>query len=153
MATKETPEWAPLPQMTFKKMGCDPKDAVRKEQSVYMCRVFGEASDMKTKEAKNGDLYSYLVGEFRGISSEGKKFEAQKLFLPGGILEQIEAALKAANGKPVQFGYDVYATPDDNSVGYRYAAKTLLKSEASDRLTEITKALSEKKPEKVVEKK
>ena len=145
MAKNETPEWAPLPQMTLKKLGCDPKEAVRKEETIYMGRVFGEASSMKTKEAKNGDLYSYLVGEFRAINNEGKKFEAQKLFLPGGILEQIEAALTAADGKPVQFGYDIYATPDDNSVGYRYAAKTLLKSEASDRLTEITKALESKK--------
>lgn len=140
-------DFSQLPQITFKKAGCDAKEAIRQNTTVFMCRVFGEAAALKTKEARNGDTYSYLVGEFRIINSEGKGFESGKLFLPGGIMEQIEAALKAAEGRAVQFGYDVFSTVDvGTSIGYRYAAKSLLKTEASDRLATITEQVGDKLP-------
>src|SRR5574337_473796 len=110
-----------------------------------MCRSFGEAAAVKSKEAKNGDVYSYLIGEFRAVNNEGAKFEAEKLFLPGGIMEKIEASLNQADGKAVQFGYDIYSTPDDSvTVGYRYAAQSVLATQATDRLATLAKSLDAK---------
>jgi hypothetical protein len=141
-ASEERPEFLPLAQLTLKACGCNPKDAIKESKAVFMARIFGEAGSVKTKVARSGDPYSYLVGEFRAVNGDKEGFESNKLFLPGGIFEQVEAAVNAADGKPVQFGYEIYSVPDEkSSVGYRYSAKMLLKTEASNRLDELTKQL------------
>lgn len=152
MAEKER-KYEPIATMSVKKMGCDARDAIKAEGAVYMCRIYGEAVDMKTKESRNGDPYSYFVGTFRAITAEGKAFESEKLFLPGTLAETIEAQLKTSDGAGVQFGWDLFATPDDSlSIGYRYAAKTLLKPEVTERLSALTKAV-ENMPQVTTEKK
>src|SRR5438105_3433746 len=105
----QLPEYSPVAQITMAKIGCKPKEAIKQDKTVFMCRVFGEAVQLKTKEARSGDMYSYLLGEFRAVNSDGAKFETEKLFLPGGILESIETALKSSGDKPVQFAYDIFA--------------------------------------------
>jgi len=139
-------EYEPMAQMTFKKMGCDAKDAIRAGKNVFMCRVFGEAADIKVKEAKGGDTYSYLIGEFRAETAAGKLFESGKLFLPGSIMETVEAQLKTVeDGKGVQFAFDVFSQPDDDvTIGYKYAVRQLIKPESSDRLIEMGKQLATK---------
>lgn len=131
-----------LGQMTFKACGWEPKRAIKEEKKVYLGRVFGEAASYKTKEARNGDTYNYLIGEFRATGlNEGKPcfYESGKLFLPTGAMEQVEAALKTANGGAVKFAYDVFVAPDDKvTIGYRYGFKTLIKTEASNRLADLT---------------
>ena len=135
---------APIAQMTIKTVGCAPKDAIRQDKQVFMCRIYGEATSAKTKEARSGDAYTYLIGIFRAERpSKGDAetavgpvcvFESEKLFLPSGIQEKIESQL-TATGKPVQFGYDIYSTPDSQvTVGYRYAAAAVVETAASDRL-------------------
>lgn len=137
-------EFTPIAQMTFKKMGMDAKDAVRNEAPVFMGRLFGEAVAIKTKEAKNGDPYQYIVGTFRCITGDGKAFESEKLFLSSGLQESIETALTQAEGKAVEFAYDVFSVPDDkSSVGYKYAAKSLKKTETSDRLAVLSKEMEQ----------
>ena len=139
---EERPEYLPLAQMTIKAIGCNPKEAIKQGKQVFMAKIFGEASEVKTKTARSGDPYSYLLGDFRAVNGEGLGFEASKLFLPGGIFEQIEAALNQNKGSSVQFGYDIYSILDEkSSVGYRYSAKQLMKTEASTRMEEMTKAL------------
>jgi hypothetical protein len=140
----------PIAQMTIKTVGCDPKDAIRQDKQVYMCRIFGEATAAKTKESRNGDAYTYLLGVFRAErpprgEEEGiQRYESDKLFLPSGIQEKIESQL-AATSKPVQFGYDLYSTPDSKvSVGYRYAAAHCVETAASDRLAVLAKELEGK---------
>jgi hypothetical protein len=140
-AGADKPEWQPLGDMSIKKLGCDAKDAIRanngKGGNVYMCRIFGEAVEYKTKEGKSGDMYNYLIGDFRGVNAKGEKFESTKLFLPGRLLEEVESALKSS-GQPVEFGYDIFSTVDDSSsVGYKYAVKAVVKTEASDRVEKM----------------
>ena len=152
MATKKVategkqPDWLPLPKMQLRTLGCNGKDAVKQEKPVYMCRIFGEAQDVKTKEARSGDTYSYFVGEFRAINAGNEQFQSGILFLPGKLHETVEAAIKAAGGKGVKFAYDISSIPDEkSSVGYQYGAKSLIKTEASDRLEELTAELAGKK--------
>lgn len=141
--------WTPLGQFTMKTIGCTPKEAIKQGKAVFMARIYGEASAVKTKEAKNGDLYSYFVGEFRAINATGAKFESTKLFLPGSIFEIIEAELKAGDGKPVQFGYDVFSSPAENTIGYQYVSKPIVKTAASDRLSMMEKAINDKAMPKI----
>jgi hypothetical protein len=151
MATKKAaneskPEWQPIPKMALKAMGSNGKEAVKQGKNVYMGRIYGEAQAVKTKENRSGDMYSYLVGEFRSINGNGEKFESGILYLPGKLFETVESMLKSADGKAVRFAYDIYSTVDEkSSVGYSYAAKTLIKTEASNRLEEMTAELTEKK--------
>jgi hypothetical protein len=57
-------------------------------------------------------------------------------------LEEIESSLKSAQGSAVTFGYDIYSVEDkDSSTGYKYAAKSLVKTEAQDRIKELSKNL------------
>lgn len=149
----EKPEWSPLGDMTIKKIGADPKDAIRQNATVFMGRIFGEASALKTKDAKNGDVYQYLIGDFRAVNAKGDKYESTKLFLPGRLLEEIEAALNST-GQPVEFGYDIFATLDESSsVGYKYAVKTVVKTEASDRVSKMAASVMAKPMPKVEAKK
>jgi hypothetical protein len=144
------PEYTPLPQINLKKIGCQPKQAVRLDKPVYMARIYGECTSVKTKDGRNGDPYSYLVGMFRAVTPDGKKWETEKLFLPGGIMEAVESQWESGGKKPVQFGYDILAVPDDNSVGYRYSAKSLIKTESSDRLAGMSSSLESAKMPKEV---
>lgn len=140
----EKPEWQPLGDMSLKKMGCDPKDAIRQNGNVYMARVFGEATALKSKEAKSGDVYAYLIGDFRGVNSKGEKYESTKLFLPERLREEIESAL-TSTGMPVEFGYDIYSTVDESSsVGYKYAAKSVIKTETSNRVEKLAASVMAK---------
>jgi hypothetical protein len=154
MAEKTKHKVAPIAQMTIKTLGCDPKDAIRQEKQVFMCRIYGEATSAKTKEARSGDAYTYLIGIFRGerpSKSDAEKaegpvqsYESEKLFLPSSFQEKIESQL-TATGKPVQFGYDIYSTPDANvTVGYRYAAAAVVETAASDRLAVMASELLSK---------
>lgn len=145
MATEQ--KFETIAQISGKKCGCDARDAIKEGKQVYLYRVFGEATDSKAKESRGGDPYTYLIGEFRLITAEGKGFESNKLFLPAGLLESIEGSLKAAGDNAVQFAYDVFSTPDkDTTIGYRYAAKALIQTEASDRLAALTGQLGSVKP-------
>jgi hypothetical protein len=136
-----------------KAIGASPKEAAKTGEPYYCGRIYGEATSVKTKEKKNGDMYSYLVGEFRGIGPDGKKFESMKLFLPGGIFEQVESSL-TSTGKPVTFGFDIFAQPDDGvAFGYRYGYRSILKTEASSRLEAMSVALADKEVPKAPPKK
>jgi hypothetical protein len=141
-------EFTPLPQITIKALGGDGKDAIRANEgkggTVFMCRIYGEIADIKTKEARTGDVYDYFIGEFRAVDAEGKGYESSKLFLPSTIKEPLQGALGVSDGKPVKFGFDIFANPDNKTtIGYRYATKGLVKTEASDRLVEMGAALAE----------
>lgn len=145
----------PLSQMTIKNCGCDPRQAIRDGKQVFMIRIFGEATASKTKEARNGDEYTYLIGSFRGVRPSltpqekadfGAEviFESDKLFLPSTLQEKIEATL-ATSKNAVQFGYDIYSTPDkDVTVGYRYAAAAIVDTQATDRLDAMAESLTAK---------
>lgn len=133
-----------LRKMTLKACGCDPKRAIKEEKQVFMARIAGEAVAVKTKEARSGDPYSFLIGVFMAQTPD-KTFESEALFLPGFMFEKIEAELKANDGKPVQFAYDVFARPDDKvTIGYSYVAQAVIKTQATSRLEELAKSFSDK---------
>lgn len=146
MSNENTPAAAePLAQMSVKDCGMDPKEAVRKRATVFMVRIFGEASAMKTKTARSGDAYSYFIGNFGAINANGKEFVSDKLFLPGSIAEKLEVQLSGSNGAPVEFGYDIYSTEDTKATaGFRYASKTVIETAVTNRLEQMSKELATK---------
>jgi hypothetical protein len=132
----------PLTQMAMKNLG-NPKDG--RAKNTYLGRIFGQCTAVKTKESRSGDPYQYLVGSFIGIGSDGQQYSTEKLFLPAGLMEGIESQWKAGSEAPVEFAYDIFSNPDDKSAtGYRFGAKTLLKTETTDRLSAMSKELETK---------
>lgn len=130
-----------IPQMNVKSIGGQPKLAASSKQTVFCGRFFGEVTAMKTKEQRNGNFYSYFVGEFRAIGPDGKHYSSEKLFLFGSLSEKIESMLKSSNS-PVEFAVDIFATPSDKAgVGYVYASKSLIETAASDRIAKIAESL------------
>lgn len=149
--TENTATVQPLAQMTVKATGADARDCIRQNKQVFLVRIYGEATAVKTKESRAGDAYSYLIGMFRAVrpakgdEKTDQVFEAEKLFLPGAIQEKLEALISTGGNKPVQFGYDLFATPDSNvTAGYRYAAASIIESQATDRLKTISETLTSK---------
>jgi hypothetical protein len=133
-------QYETVSSISFKNCEADGKRAVKEEKTVPVGRIYGEASGIKSKEDRKGQVFSYLLGQFRFINYAGKGYESEKLFLPGGMLENIEAALK--NATAVQFAYDVVANyVPANNIGYQYAAKAIIKTEAADRMTAMEKVL------------
>lgn len=135
-------EVIPLAQMAMKNIG-NPKDG--RTKSTFIGRVYGQVTAVKSKEGRNGDPYQYLVGQFQAVGSDGKQYSTEKLFLPGGIMEGIEAQWVSGGQAPVEFAFDVFSNPDNESAtGYRYACKTLLKLETTDRINAMSKELEGK---------
>lgn len=131
-----------LTKMGITYMQMTGKEAVKQGKSVFMCRIYGEATDSKTKEDRTGRPYTYLIGQFRGVNNKGEEFESEKLFLPDGIMEKVLSQLAQAEGAPVKFGYDITsAVNDKSSVGYNYVATTIIKTETSDRLKDMEASL------------
>jgi hypothetical protein len=145
-AEQEGNEIVPLTEMNVgTKIDMDPRDAFAKKGSVFMCRVWGQLASIKSKEAKNGDVYSYLIGMFRCTNGKGKDFESGKLYLPTGMMEELEGKFKAEGETPIKFAYDVYANYDKGvSVGYRYAFKRVLAAETTNVLADIEKEMASK---------
>lgn len=129
------------------KIDMDPREVNATKKPMFMCRVVGQCNMIKSKEGKNGDVYSYIVGDVYIINGKGQHFTCGKMYLPAGLLEEVESAYKAGGEQPTKFGYDVYANYDKGvSVGYRYAAKKLFESEATNVLRDMLKDVMGSKP-------
>jgi hypothetical protein len=92
-----------------------------------------------------------LTGDFVGVNlQDGTEYRSGKLFLPGGIHETIESAVKNNEGKAVKFGLEVRSVVAANPIGYSYQAVQLLKPEGSDPMDELRRALpsADEKPKK-----
>jgi len=135
-------KWIALPRMTVKNIGGKPRKVSEEVPQVYIGRIWGEANGSKIKELSSGDPMTIFVGDFRATNMDGDKFECNRMSLPESISESLEAALAVSAGKPVAFAFDLYANFSANSpVGYGYAVKSLVKTEASNRVEEMTVAL------------
>jgi hypothetical protein len=152
-----------LKQLTIKTIGCEPRAAAKQNRQFFLCRIFGEANHSRTKEGKNGDPYSLLIGAFRAECplppappqaelpgmpdtpppATSKAFDSDTLLLPGGLEGQIEKLLKSSGGKPVQFGYDVFSIPAPANVsGFTYHAVEVITPVTSDHLTAIANTVA-----------
>lgn len=118
------------------------KGTVGRDGQTFLCRIFGEVNGTKVKEF-NGRNSTMFLGQFLALDEDGTEFASEKLYLPGGVSESLEAAVEKSMGEPVKFGYDIFAGPSEKSpVGYVYSAKVVIKTEQSNRLVEMAKELA-----------
>ena len=113
-----------------------PQECVKAGKTLELGTIYGLVTAIKTREDKSGRLYSYLVGDFGATNTDGKEFISEKLFLPPFVMEPLEG-LFAKDGA-TKFAYTFYAQPDDSiSMGWKYAAKSLIKAQANNVLSEL----------------
>ena len=154
-----TIEITPMKTMSVKKCGADPYRAVVLKSRVFVIRMWGEASGVVTKESRtSGDPYSYLVGAFRATvppveadpatkteAAPQKEYSSEICFLPGGIQETVEAAVRTSGGKAVEFGYDIFADYNTESITkYQYVAAPTVETAATERLAALSAKLASK---------
>lgn len=132
-----------LSKMSTTTLGCKPKECIKADKQLYIGRVFGEVGGMKPKEF-NGRTSMMFLGVFQARTADGKFYQSEKLYLPGGVSESLEAAFTANDSAATKFGYDLFVSPSEKSpVGYTYSAKSVIKTEASDRLKDMESELGE----------
>lgn len=105
----------------------------RNGESVKLMRVIGQCTGMKTGESQFGPWIAF-TGSFQAIKMEtGEIFRSGKIFLPE-VAEQLLAPLvMEADGKAVEFAFDIEAKRDDSlAIGYIYEVTPLLEVAESD---------------------
>lgn len=164
-ATPETPANPPTPEtsapetaqessfvskLSIKALGCDPRLAKGVNAQV-LCRIFGMAQGLKHGEDKNsGNLWTALQGSFEGINAQedsddfGKVLRSGKLFLPAGIQDVVEGAVRqiensagGAETAAVTFALEIRSVKAANPIGYSYEARSLTPTVKTDPLTEM----------------
>lgn len=98
-------------------------------------RIFGIVSGVETKETTIGASLKF-TGEFRGINGDGEEFMAPVCYLIEPAAGMLAAAFAGAEGRPVNFGFDIFVSPKEKrspvDLGYEYQIKPLLETRASD---------------------
>lgn len=140
-------EVAIVARMSVKALGCVPSpndDGSPKR----LCVIFGSADGIKTGEDNNGRVWSALTGTFEGVNLKtNERFRSGKLFLPGGIHETVENAVKTLqedSGSSVKFGLELRSVKASNPIGYSYQAVPLVQVSQEDPLAELRTAIEAK---------
>ena len=134
------PEEVMIPKMSIKGIGCKPAGAPAATPK-RLCVILGKASGIKTGEDNTGRIWSALTGMFLGKNLEtDETFRSGKLFLPSGIHDAVEAAVKTLppDGGVVKFALELRSVEAKNPIGYSYQAVNLIPMEAeTDELAEL----------------
>lgn len=153
-----------LTKMSVKSVGANPARAKTENCKVPLARFYGIARGIVMKVDQRGEPITGLTGDFYATNVEsGEEFQSGVLYLPGGIHELLVNGVDQGEmndkGKPiytpVEFGFDVWAAPATNPIGYSYEATPLLEARVSDPIAalqekfgDLPKALPAPKPEK-----
>lgn len=124
----------------------DVKDVIRNNAPVYMGRLYGLMTGVKVlQNRRTGDEMTCLLGEFRSESPDGTAgLESDRMFVYRALEEKLVSTFKSGGEKPVEFGYDITAVPDDkSSTNYSFSAKSIFATATSDRLNAISKTTAE----------
>lgn len=134
-------------KLTIKTLGCIPSlvKALKPEQGTKLaiCRMYGKASKVSYQPDKDaGKFFTVFMGNFEGINlQDGTVLRSGKMFLPPGIQEVVENAIKSAQAKDanasISFAFEIRAVQATNPIGYSYEAAALKNPEAEDELAEM----------------
>ena len=126
-------------KLSVKGIGCKP---VGTKEPTDLCIIGGKADGCKVGEDKTGKIFSALTGSFLAKNlQDGTEFRSGKLFLPSGIQEVIENAVRGLgddSGGSVKFLFKISSIEAGNPIGYSYRATSLIPTVAeTDELGEL----------------
>lgn len=102
-------------------------------------RVVGIARGVEDIQTQYG-IAKKFKGEFRGTDLQtGEVSASPVLYLPNPIDLLLAECVVSSEGKPVEFGFDVFVKPSDREggAGYEYVSKTLMEAKPSDPLAAL----------------
>ena len=102
-------------------------------------RVVGIARAVEDIQTQYG-IAKKFKGEFRGTDLQSGEISASPvLYLPNPIDLLLAEGVASSDGKPVEFGFDIFVKPSDREggAGYEYVSKTLLEAKPSDPLSAL----------------
>jgi hypothetical protein len=146
--TPNTNEEPLVTKMSVKGIGCKPTGGLPADDTKPnpMCLIMGKASGIKMGEGGDGRMWTALTGTFRGVNlTTGKAFRSGKLFLPAGIQDVVEGAVKQlpVDGGAVKFAMRIESIKATNPIGYSYQAVNLMPIEAeNDELADLIAAVN-----------
>lgn len=139
-------------KLTIKTLGCIPSlvKALKPEQGTKLAiaRIFGKATKVTYQPDKDrGTTFTVFNGNFEGINlQDGTVLRSGKLFLPPGIQEVMENAIKTEQAKDpaasVSFAFEIRAVQATNPIGYSYEAASLKPPQAEDELSDLRAAIA-----------
>jgi hypothetical protein len=139
-----------ISKMAVKSLGCNPRKVDKENSPLALCQIFGKADGIKVGEGRDGRVWQCLTGNFAGVNLvTGDEYRSGKLFLPGGIQEVIENAVKSlgeGTDVTVRFGLQISAVVADNPIGYSYVARNLMPIATGDELSDLRKAIESGEP-------
>lgn len=141
-------------KLSIKALGCEARLPAGVNSQV-LCRIYGSARSLKHGEDKNsGNVWTALQGEFEGVNAQqgnadfGKTLRSGKLFLPAGIQDVVESAVReienSAGGTEspnVVFGLEIRSVKSSNRIGYSYEARNLMPPKQQDPLAAMREAI------------
>jgi hypothetical protein len=146
-----------ITKMSISKLG------IEKQTFGKICIIMGKANGLKSGEDASGKVWTALTGVFEGRVTAGENagdvFRSGKLFLPSGIHEAVEAAVKSLPGfaenktiGAVKFAMEITRVKDSNPIGYSYQAVNIIPMDAqeddlSDLVALAEARISAKQPE------
>lgn len=102
-------------------------------------RVVGIARGVEDIQTQYG-IAKKFKGEFRGTDLQtGEVSASPVLYLPNPIDLLLAEGVVSSEGKPVEFGFDIFVKPSDREggAGYEYVSKTLMEAKPSDPLAAL----------------
>lgn len=140
-------------KLTISTLGCVPAmvKTLKPEDGskIAIARLYGKAAKVGYQEDKvNGVTHTFFAGNFEGINlQDGTVLRSGKMFLPKGISEVVENAIKTAQAKDdkasISFAFEIRAVKATNPAGYSYEASALKSPEAEDELAEMRNAIAQ----------
>jgi hypothetical protein len=133
----QTQNEALITKMSVKTLGCKPTGGLPADDSKPndLCIIAGKAVGYKMGEGNDSKLWCALIGSFRGTNlATGQSFRSGKLFLPSGIQEVVEGAVRGltAEGGNVKFAFRIASVKATNPIGYSYQATSLIPMTAEE---------------------
>lgn len=146
--SEKTQAEALVTKMSVKGIGCKPTGGLPTDESKAnpLCVIMGKATGIKMGEGSDGRIWNALTGAFRGTNlATGVSVRSGKLFLPTGIHEIVEGAVKqlGSDGGVVKFAMQIESIKATNPIGYSYQARNLMPLEAeSDELADLIESVA-----------
>lgn len=108
---------------------------------VFVMRILGVCRAVEVVTSPYGEAIK-LKGEFRATGQDGAESVSGVCYLPDVLTDMIAGAVENAEGRPVEFAFDIFALPDETStVGYVYDVRSLTQMEPTDAIKRLASNL------------
>jgi len=140
MATNDATQITPVKHINNKTAKVDPSTVLTTKQPVFMIRMFGIIQSVKNfEDRRSNDMKTVFIGDFRATGPKGEVYESDKLFAFKSLEEKLVGEFRSGGEKAIEFGYDIFALPDDKSATkYSYQAKSIIKTVTNDHLAALS---------------